>query len=399
MQGSRAVPQRIGIDARYLSHGLIGGVHTYVRNLVTALCDLPEGRQWCLYIDEKAPFELAKLPSSVQVRTLPWRNGLSSVANDLRLGALMQRDGVAVAHSPANYGFTPASLPLVVTLHDALNLLPLRDILQDDAKNPRHVVLMTYLHYLTTAAMRRLPFVITVSEYSRGEILRHTRLPADHVHVVHSAHEADFRLLDTGRAEALRPRLGLRRRVLLADAIKNPDCTLRAYRALPTALRDETSLVFFSRRPPAATVRAASETGECQLLLRPSREDLVALYNLADFFVFPSWYEGFGLPVLEAMACGTPVIASSRGSLPEIVGEGGIIVDAEDHDAIAGAIVASFEHDSGLARLRNAALARAANFTWERAARQSLLVYDEAFQRARQGRGSYQTGAVAKRTI
>ncbi len=277
----------IGFDARYLSHGLIGGVHTYVRNLVGALCGLTDERRWTLYADTKAPFELGDLPTSVQLRTLPWRNGASSIANDLGIGAAMRRDGVSIAHAPANYGFTPAALPLVVTLHDAINLLPLRDILQDDSKHPRHMLMMAYLHLLTIAAMRRKPFVITVSHYSRQEILRHAALPPDRVHVVHSAHERDFRPLDPGLIRGVRERLRLRPRMLVADAIKNPACVLRAYRALPTVVREDTSLVFFARRPPAQEVQEAAARGECHVLLRPSRDKLIELYNLADFFVFP----------------------------------------------------------------------------------------------------------------
>jgi glycosyltransferase involved in cell wall biosynthesis len=399
MEQTALANRRIGIDARYLSHGLIGGVHTYVRNLVGALCRLAGAQQWVLYADAKAPFELADLPPSASVRTLPWRNGASSVVNDFRLGALMRRDGVAVAHTPANYGFTPGGLPLVVTLHDAINLLPLREILQDDSKRPRHLLVMAYLHLMTIAAMRQRPFVITVSHYSRREILRHTPLPPDRVHVVHSAHEHDFRPLDPGSLRATRERLRLRPRVLVADAIKNPYCTLRAYRALPEPVREETSLVFFSRRPPAREVVEADARGECRLILRPARDELVALYNLADFFVFPSWYEGFGLPALEAMACGTPVIASSRGSLPEIVGEGGIIVDAEDHHAIAGVVQTAFAQDGSRARLREAALRRGADFSWEQTARQTLAVYDEAFGRgARDGSAAYRTTTAVTKT-
>lgn len=396
MTETRSFARRIGIDARYLSHGLIGGVHTYVRNLVGALGRLTDEREWWLYADTKAPFELTDLPDTARVRSLPWRNGASSVVNDVRLGDIMRRDKIAVAHAPANYGFTPASLPLVVTLHDAINLLPLRNILQDDSRTIRHRALMTYLHFQTIAAMRRGPTVITVSHYSRQEILRHAPLAPERVHVVHSAHEEDFRPLEPGALHACRAALRVRRRILLADAIKNPLCTLRAYRTLPARTQAETSLVFFSRRPPVAEVQEAATRGECQLILRPSREDLVALYNLADLFIFPSWYEGFGLPVLEAMACGTPVIASSRGSLPEVVGEGGIIVDAEDHRAIAGVIGELFSHDEGYGRLRAAALSRAARFSWEQTARQTLEIYDEAFrQGALATPGSYRPVAAA----
>ena len=105
-------------------------------------------------------------------------------------------------------------------------------------------------------------------------------------------------------------------------------------------------------------------------------EDLPALYSLADAFAFPSWYEGFGLPVLEAQACGTPVVAANNSSLPEVVGEAGLLVDAGDVSNLAFAL-SSLLTDHGLrAALDSAGRAHAAQFTWERAAKQLLGIYE-----------------------
>lgn len=373
------VADPIGIDVRYLSHGLVGGVHTYVRSLVEALFRQSDDRQLVLYADGKSSLDIQPTPRHVLTRTLPWRNALSSVAGDLWIGAMMREDGIGIAHFPANYGLTPHDVPLVVTLHDAINLLPLRQILRDDSKQARHVLIMAYLHVMTRYAMRRRPVVVTVSHYSRREILRRTALPEEQVQVVYSAHAPDCRPLDGADSVPLRAELGARSRILLADAIKNPDCALRAYRSLPAEVRDDTTLVFFARRPPSDNVQAAAARGECRLLIRPSRETLVRLYNLADLFIFPSWYEGFGLPVLESMACGTPVVASSRGALPEITGDGGIIVDAEDHRAIAAAVVRLFNDPDEYAALRVRALAWSSRFSWDQTAREMLRIYDDAY--------------------
>src|SRR5579859_113094 len=98
---------RVGIDVRYLSHGLVGGVHTYIAHLVPALIDLATDHDFVLYADTKRTFELSSLPSRVKVRFLPWKSPFSSFAHDIGLRRHMARDGIELAHFPANYGFGP----------------------------------------------------------------------------------------------------------------------------------------------------------------------------------------------------------------------------------------------------------------------------------------------------
>ena len=176
--------------------------------------------------------------------------------------------------------------------------------------------------------------------------------------------------------EGVRRRFGLKRRAVLADALKNPGVLIRAWPMLPETLRDECEIVFFSREDDvAAVVRTAVEAGVARLLVRPSREDLNVLFSLAEAFVFPSWIEGFGLPVLEAMACGTPVIASDRGSIPEVVGDAGLLCDAEDPQAFANHIRSVLTNPELSARLRSLGLLRASHFSWEDSARGVLDEY------------------------
>ena len=240
------------------------------------------------------------------------------------------------------------------------------------------MLMMTYLHLMTRASVRQQPWVITVSEHSRSQILDRTGLHQDKVRAVYSAPDPDFRPLDAGQLIAMRQNLGLREHVVLADAIKNPDATLGAYRELSESVRSRTSLVFFSRRQPQHSVVQSVEAGESTLVLQPNREELVKLFNIADVFVFPSWYEGFGLPPLEAMACGTPAIVSSRGSLPEIVGTAGLVAAVDDYAGMARSMTSIIDDEGFSAELSRRALRRASEFTWKRTASELLEIYGEA---------------------
>lgn len=371
---------RIGIDVRYLSHGLIGGVHTYLLNLVSALLDITRVHQIFLYADTKYPFELNHLPAHVTLRLLPYHNMLSSVYHDFFMRRVMARDELDVAHFPANYGFAPAGTRAVITLHDVINILPLFQIWRGITKTPRTLAMMMYLHYCSTLAIRRADWIITDSAHAARQIAFISGLDAQKIVPVHHAPPSGFERIEDARILAeVRARYNLTRPFVLADALKNPAVLVRAWQLLPAHLREHAQIVFFTRRPDVLPiVHEAVAAGWARLLLRPSVRDLCALYSMTDIFIFPSWIEGFGLPVLEAMTCGAPVIASDRGSIPEVAGDAAILIDAEDANALARQMQAVLM-DRELARqLRERGWARAAQFSWRATAQKTLACYERA---------------------
>ncbi|GIK71379.1 MAG: glycosyl transferase family 1 [Chloroflexota bacterium] len=370
---------RIGIDVRYLSHGLVGGVHTYLSLLAPALIERAANAEIFLYADNKAPFEIdpATLPSNVVVRILPYRNMLSAIKLDFTLRNAMAADAIDVAHFPANVGFAPPSARSVVTLHDAINIMPLWEILRGHPKNLRTMAMMTYLHFASTLSVRRADVVVTVSEYSRREIVRHSGLPEDRVIAVKYGPSPIFRrIVDAAMLDEVRVRHGVQRPFLLADAIKNPDVIARAWRRLPESLRASHQMLFFSRvTDPPESVKEMVAAGHAQVLIRPSQGDLAALYNLAEGFLFLSFYEGLGLPPLEAMKCGAPVIASDRGSIPEVVGDAGVIIDAADDAALAANITRLLQDRDFHHVLQRRGFVRAEEFSWPKPADRILDAY------------------------
>jgi glycosyltransferase involved in cell wall biosynthesis len=369
---------RIGIDARYLSHGLVGGVHTYVTGFISALSELAE-HQLYLYADTKQPFELDGLPDRVTVRYLRWNSPLTSLYHDFFLWRRMARDRVDVAHFPANYGFGPPAARTVITLHDALTVIPLLRILRGrgSRRSPRSLALACYLHTCTRLALRRAHMLFTDSLAAKQEIVKNNGFDPQRIHVVPPGLTPDVRPMeDPTLLSAVRQRYGLTQPFVLADALKNPAALVCAWRLLPRELREGRQLVFFSRRSDLLpVVRQAIASGEASLVVRPPREHLIALYSLAETFVFPSWIEGFGIPLLEAMACGAPVVASDRGAIPEVAGEAALLADAEDPAALAEHLARVLGDPSEAERLRERGFARAAQFSWHHSARRILEGY------------------------
>lgn len=370
---------RIGLDVRYLSHGLVGGIHTYLSNLIPALMQASTAHQIFLYADTKRPFDITEIPPHVTLRLLPYRNPLSSFVHDFQMWRTMAQDNLDVAHFTGNYGFGQAARRTLITLHDEINVMPWWDIIKGHPKNVKTVVMMTYLHYCSSKTVPQADAILTVSEHAKRQIAHYASIPPERIRPVpHGCPDDMWLVQDQAQLEAVRQQFDLKRPFILADARKNPDVILRAWRKLPEKWQREREIIFFCRdaavRP---AVHEAVDAGYARLFVRASRDELRALFNMAAIFVFPSWIEGFGIPLVEAMTCGAPIIASDRGSIPEVVGEAGLIMDAEDDQKLREYLLCLFEQPEERQRLRQLGLQRAPIFTWANAAQKHLNIYEQ----------------------
>ncbi len=373
---------RIGIDIRYLSHGLMGGVQRYVYYLVPALIRNAPQHEFFLYADTKRPLDIQDWPANATVRYVQWKHPLSSIYNDLFMGRIMGPDRLDLVHFPGNYGFAPGNARLVITLHDEINILPWREIIRGHPKRLSVMAKMTYLHWCSVAALKRVKLILTVSNYARQNIIKRGKVAPDVIQAVHSGLPADLRRVqDTARLESVRQRHGLSKPFVLGDALKNAGLTVQAWSLLPPDIRQRMQMVFYCRNPIIPEpVQEAANAGYARVLVRPSTEDLTALYSMAESFIFPSWIEGFGFPVLEAMACGAPVIASDRGSIPEVAGEAALLVDAEDAPGLAKLMTHVLGDPAEAERLRQLGYQRAAQFSWDHTARRVLELYQQVIR-------------------
>lgn len=288
--------------------------------------------------------------------------------------------GADLIHVPYWASPLASPAPTLVTVHDLIPLLL-----------PAYSggALGRLYTRLVARSARHATRVLTDSEASRRDIVRHLRIPAERVRAIHLAAETRFRpIADPAELARVRAKHLLPDRYLLYlggfDVRKNVPRVVRAFAQLDVPGYE---LVVAGKLPDRDTAfspdprRVARDAGVLDRTCFTGwvdEEDKPALYSGATAFVFPSHYEGFGLPPLEAMACGTPVVASDRGSLPEVVGDGGLCVDPCDTRAIAGAMDALVRDASLHECLGRAGLERARGFSWRHCAQETAAAYRTA---------------------
>lgn len=282
-----------------------------------------------------------------------------------------------------------AHAPVLATIHDLIHLV-----------YPAYAGSLAVRLYNRLVAMgaRRCAVILADSEASRHDILRLLCVPPERVRVVYLAAGPRFRPCVDGQAlAAIRAKYGLPERYILyiggLDVRKNVPALLRAYARLPQTLRREQHLCLAIvgrprsddplRFPPLEPeITRLGIAHEVRLLGWVPEDDKPLLYAAAALFVFPSLYEGFGLDPLEALACGTPVVCSNRTSLPEVVGDAGLLVDPADEQAFAAAIEQVLTSPALAAELAARGPRRAACFSWERTAREVADAYRQLASQA-----------------
>jgi glycosyltransferase involved in cell wall biosynthesis len=222
---------------------------------------------------------------------------------------------------------------------------------------------------------QKIDHVITISEHSRQDLLRHAPLRSDQVTVTPLGLDAQ-RFRPAPRHRGQRPYVLC---VAGSDPTKNVGDLVEAYAKLSEPLHGQFDLLLAGDVCKREDIRAAIDRltigSRVKLVGRISDDDLIAYYQQATVFVFPSLYEGFGLPVLEAMGCGCPVICSDRSSLPEVVGDAALLIDPNDSNQLVSTLTRVLESPSLQEALRTKGLARAAQFSWNRTAAETVAVY------------------------
>ena len=368
---------RIAVMLRHAAEG--GGTGTYTRELVRRLVTLGAEHRFDLLLDDPADVAAWSGWANGQPRVLAAPGKLAW--DQLAVPRFCNAAGVDVIFNPKHSMPLFAKAPCLFVLHGAdWFVMP-----ENYGRGLRAYQAVSLPLYLRKAA-----YTISVSEESRQRLIQRYPFTAERSATIHhGVHPRFARVTDRARLEAVRQRYGLPERFVLYLGLvyrqKNLAGILDAFRRIMGEVPQDLVL---AGKPAFGGERDLGLLDDPALAARVHRPgwiddaDLPALYSLADLFVFPSRYEGFGIPLVEAMACGAPVVTSTRGSCPEVVGDAALVVDPDDPTAIAAAM-AQVLRDPGLAqRLAAAGLARARLFTWDVAAARTLQVLEAL------GRGS-----------
>jgi glycosyltransferase involved in cell wall biosynthesis len=354
------VSLRVGVDGRELRAGVRTGIRRYVLEVLRAAAN--RGLRCVVYGDRSS--QLDDLPDGVAATVLdgqftPWWDQVT-------LPAALRRHGMDVFLSPYYKRPLAASCPVVVTIHD------LFFIGYPGRRRPLYDAAMTQLAYLYA---RGASAIVADSEHSRRAIVERLGIAPGRIAVIPVGLGPEFRPGAPSAAQRERYGLGPSYALYVGNFLphKNLPRLLRAWAALPAALRSGTRLVLAGgdRAGRPALSALAGPLGLEGGVVFPgliADADLPAVYGGATLLVQPSLEEGFGLPALEAMACGVPVVASRRGALPEVVADAGVLVHPEDETALTAALARVLGSREERAALAGRGLARAADFTVARTA-------------------------------
>jgi glycosyltransferase involved in cell wall biosynthesis len=366
---------RPALDAHVVGRRKTGN-ETYVVNLANALARRSDV-QPLAYVDAGVTWPR---PGGPETRELSWRSSFLRIPVELPIRA--RRDGCDLLH--VQYVAPPiARLPVVTMIHD----VSFEDV---SGLFPRRTELR--LKLTVRLAARQSQAVVTVSEFTRGRIAHHYHLDPDRIFVTPNGVGDQWRPMPREDCRARLAGLSLPDSFVLAVGNLHPRKNIpRLVRAVAAARRagaGDLHLVLAGQRwwrmgDIDRAVEEESASTWVHFLGYVDDESLVALYSSADVVAYPSLYEGFGLPVLEALACGAVVVASNTTSIPEVAGEAAILVDPQDVTAIADAIATAITDEPTRARLRRAAPLQTARFTWDRCADLTVGAYRTALARRR----------------
>ncbi len=372
---------RIGIDARAIYKNL-DGIGRYSLNLIRALAKIDHENEYIIFRNCIFDETIVNSPNFREVRIgFP----ALSLRTSFYLGRLVKKENVDIFHSLFFIAPLWGINNLIVTVHDlmALNF--------PGFFSGRNFIASKYAYlfhkYMIPRTVSRSKKLIAVSNNTKNDLERSFGLNSDRVSVIHEAADPSFRKIeDTETLETYRRKEQLPENFILyvgnTKPYKNIRTLLEAFKLLKATLDTDCSLVIAGKRDRfyPSTLQTINELDllpHVKFFDNFTEKELPLLYNLAKLFVFPSYYEGFGLPPLESISCGTPVIASNSTSLPEVLGNSAILVKPNNVNGFAKAIKDVLTDEGLRKQMSQKGITQSNKFSWEKTAKETLNVYKE----------------------
>lgn len=353
---------RIGIDVRKIDDT---GIGRYIENLVEALLKAPGEEEYVLFLSPEAA-ERREYPEDRVTKVIE-RSGKYSVEEHVTLPLKAARTGLDLFHAPHYVLPLFMRTPSVVTVHDIIHV----------AAPGFGALARVYARFMISTAARRARAVIAVSEHTKKDLVSLLGVPEDKIRVIPNG-GGDFSPMNGGGLDEALGGLGLSPGYFLFVGSDRPHKNLGAVRQVMDKLDGDTVFVIVGRVAEERKKEFARFGRRARFFDNVDKETMRALYSGAAALFFPSLYEGFGLPPLEAMACGAPVVASGVTSIPEVVGEAAALAPPDDIGTMA-ALLRKIRDDGAFRdELVRKGYERVKQFSWEKTARMTLDAYRAA---------------------
>lgn len=362
---------KIAVDAREIV-GQIAGKGRYTVEVIKGLATIDQENEYFLYSKQPLDIELPRNFTPILIGGLP---GL----RQLWLAFDAKKRGCQLLFSPTGYLPVVFSLiPSIVVVHD------LAVFLSKEAKPALKTLIAERL--LLGSAVRRARHIISVSHSTKHDLEELFKVPAKKMTVTQLGYDRSLYSTKKTNDDEVLKTYNLKPGYLLflgtLEPRKNIVGILKAYAQLPAELRQQHRLVIGGKKgwyydSIFTTVEDLKLQDEVQFLGRVPDEHLPTLYRNATIFLFPSFYEGFGLPPLEALACGTPVISSNVSSLPEVVGQAGLLIDPHNPDTIAQAMQQLLTDTKRYEQIKANTVQQADHFNWQQTAQATLAIFKQ----------------------
>jgi len=372
----------IGIDARFAVYNR-RGIGNYTFKLIQHLAGIDRCNEYILYVDRDDAENVLPKQSNFRIKKLFPLNYL--IWEQIALPIQARKDSVNILHCTGNTApiYLDRKINLVSSIMDVMYLKSYSDLPKSSSLYQR--LGRIYRKVIVPKTLSHISRVITISNYSKDDILKHfLALREGEIVVTYLAADERFHVVDKSILAEIKNKLGISGSYILSlgatDPRKNTELIIKTFIELKNQNKIEEKLVIVGI-PDWKNTRfydiVQESNFENNVIFTDfiSEDDLVLLYNGASIFLYPSLYEGFGMPVLEAMSCGVPVITSNITSMPEIAGDAAILINPRDPEELKSSILTVLNDEKLRNELRELGFKQAKKFSWRRMAEETLKVY------------------------